>query len=200
MIRVIQKPAFSDFDARVRQPGLIFLDEKGITAGMHAPEKFDWENLWKDALEDLYDDYNEVCAYTCFRMEYSMGGVTVDHFLPKKLYPMKAYDWENYRLAAHRINSRKGNHEDVLDPFMVQNGWFQINFVTGKIGPDPKLPASDRKEIQDTIKRLQLNERRLRSKRTQCFDRLQDGKLTLKVLKEDAPHVHQEILRQNLYP
>jgi uncharacterized protein (TIGR02646 family) len=199
MIRVAPKPEASDFDSRVRQPGLTFLDEKGIMEGMEAPENFDWKNLWSHALEDLFDDYQEICAYTCFRMEYSLGGVTVDHFLPKKLYPRKAYDWDNYRLAAHRINSRKGNHEDVIDPFRVQNGWFQINFATGKIYPDAGLPEATQLNVHNTIDRLKLNEHRLKRKRTEFFDRYLNRNITLDTIKTDAPHVHQEILRQNLH-
>lgn len=200
MIRVVQKAEASDFDTKVRQPGLRFLSSKAISAGSKVPEKFPWESYWTHSLEDLYDDHNGVCAYSCFRMEYSLGGVTVDHFFPKKKYPLLAYEWSNYRLAASRINSRKGDHEDVLDPFTLENGWFQINFITGKVSPDSELDESARKSVEDTINRLQLNEPRLKNKRKRCFDRLINHQLTLNVLKEDAPHVHQEIIRQNLHP
>ena len=196
MIRISPQPEASDFDARVRQPGLEFLAESGISIEMEAPANFDWKDLWRNALEDLYDDYDGICAYSCFRMEYSLGGVTTDHYHPKKKYPLLAYEWSNYRLAATRFNSRKNNHEDVLDPFDVENGWFQIDFTLGKIGPNPELGLESREKIAASIKRLKLNERRLRNKRTQLFDWWAHGEVGMNFLATNAPLIHSEIIRQ----
>ena len=44
---------------------------------------------------------------------------TIDHFRPKSKYPKLAFVWSNYRLAGQAINMRKGDSEDVVDPFTV---------------------------------------------------------------------------------
>lgn len=51
----------------------------------------------------------------------------VEHFLSKKNRPDLAYEWSNYRYIAGSVNGSKGTHDDkVLDPFEVQNGWFEV--------------------------------------------------------------------------
>ena len=52
----------------------------------------------------------------------------MEHFAPKKKHPDHAYIWENYRLVCTVMNSRKRDFENVLDPFEVEDGWFQIQF------------------------------------------------------------------------
>jgi hypothetical protein len=59
MIRVQPKAENTDFDERVRQPGLTFLNSAGIEPGEEAPENFNWNDYWTRAIEDLYDDYEK---------------------------------------------------------------------------------------------------------------------------------------------
>jgi hypothetical protein len=117
MIRVQPKAENTDFDERVRQPGLTFLNSAGIEPGEEAPENFNWNDYWTRAIEDLYDDYDEVCAYTAFRLEYATGGVTTDHFKPKKKHPYLAYEWSNFRLCAPPHQFTKGRFRRCTGPF-----------------------------------------------------------------------------------
>jgi hypothetical protein len=56
----------------------------------------------------------------------SSGG-TVDHYLCCKNYRHLAYEWSDYRFAFSWINSSKGTLDSqVLDPFEVEDGWFEI--------------------------------------------------------------------------
>jgi hypothetical protein len=198
MIRVVPKPEPSDFDAKVRQPGRAFLQGQGVIAGQTTPANFPWKELWRSALEDLFDDYGEICAYSGMRIPSCRSGATVDHFLHKGRNPFLAYEWNNYRLAFSRFNSRKSSFDDVLDPFQVEPGWFVIDFGDGRVLANPLVERSIEERIKQTIQRLKLNERRLKNKRTELFDRFLKKKVELGVLCEDAPFVYQEILRQGL--
>lgn len=196
MIRVNPKPEPSDFDTKVRQKGLQFLKDNGIVKGMTTPPKFDWNNCWTNCLEDLYDDYDEVCAYSCLHLEYLTGGCSVDHFLPKSKYPFEAYEWNNYRLCAFNFNSTKLEHEDVLDPFAIEDGWFQIDFVTGGITPNLDLDPSLISKIRATIARLHLSSIRFKKRRIQDFENYNTGKYSPSFLSRYSPFVYKEMVRQ----
>src|SRR5690606_18223088 len=80
--------------------------------------------FWRRALADLRRAYGDTCAYLGMHIHPATGAATVDHFQPKSKHPAAAYEWTNFRLAAQQVNTNKGEHEDVLDPFQIENGWF----------------------------------------------------------------------------
>jgi hypothetical protein len=80
---------------------------------------------WTKATTELNAAYKQICAYSCI---YLATPGSVDHFMPKRRYPKLAYEWNNYRLALPRINNHKGDSTDVIDPFIVQTGWFVMDF------------------------------------------------------------------------
>jgi hypothetical protein len=82
----------------------------------------------------------------------------VEHFKPKRLYPKLAYVWHNYRLVCGRLNGRKGDYEDVLDPFVVEDGWFVIDFSSMQVKPATTLAPARAAAVQATIDRLKLND------------------------------------------
>ena len=82
---------------------------------------------------------------------------SVDHFIPKSKSPSQAYDWDNFRLSRARLNNRKSNHDDVLDPFALPNGWFTIDFRSFLVVPNQDLPDPSKAEVRATIGRLELN-------------------------------------------
>ena len=160
MIPVTPAPEPPDFDSKVRQPGTAFLTVTPYPTG----RQWDGEGYWRAAINDLYLEYSRVCAYSGSWTHApgtggrnSPQGSSVDHFIPKSVAPSKAYEWTNFRLCRARLNGFKDNYQDVLDPFTVQQGWFQLNFQTFLIYPDPSLPQSIQDKIQATIDRLRLN-------------------------------------------
>lgn len=198
MIPVTQAAEPPDFDANVRQRGLVFL------ARVPNPNGNQWNShsYWADALGDLHTSYDDVCAYCGSFTLRAAGSVpessSVDHYIPKQTDPHSAYEWDNYRLCRARLNHRKDNHQDVLDPFTIPEGWFQLDFRTFLIRPSPALAPGERELVSATIDRLQLNadsdyvDERVRVVRAYCLQ-----KATFEDLSRRYPFIASEMTRQN---
>lgn len=132
MISVTQQPEITDFDSVVRQPGLTSLRNAGLDPSLvHGDHNF--KDYWNhDSVKEAFrDTYSRTCAYFGIYISRNTGAYSVDHYLPKSLHPAYlAYEWDNYRLACSRVNSRKGT-KTVLDPFIVQDNWFQLELASG---------------------------------------------------------------------
>jgi 5-methylcytosine-specific restriction endonuclease McrA len=116
VIPVKPQPEPEDFDKNVRQKGLKWMQDKCLDLTQPKPEKIKLEPYWRDFLEQLHSKYGGVCAYVCVYIERISGTPSADHFVPKSADLKQAYEWDNYRLACLRMNARKNNYEDVLDP------------------------------------------------------------------------------------
>ncbi len=138
MIHVDAKPEPIGFDADVRQKGIAYLRRKSIALDRPVPEKTKINPYWRAYLDDLYSQYQGYCAYLAVFFERVTGGGSVDHFIAKSQRADLAYEWSNYRLACSRMNSRKREYEDVLDPFEVDTGWFHLEVVSGRLS-EPQL-------------------------------------------------------------
>lgn len=120
MIRVHPVEEPSDFDKRVRQPGLLAIQKltrQAKLSGRGRPPKsagkysrpeeipaseFDKPGVayWRRILDDLYDAYGGICAYLAMYIERTTGDPTVDHFVPKSGENWETvYEWKNYRTA-----------------------------------------------------------------------------------------------------
>ena len=55
------------------------------------------------------------------------------------------------------MNNYKDNFNDVLDPFLLPDRWFTLNFRTFLITPNNALCDSNKRRVQTTIDRLKLN-------------------------------------------
>ncbi len=82
---------------------------------------------------------------------------SVDHFVPKTLDPNLAYEWSNFRLSSLRLNSYKGSHTDVLDPFHILHAWFALNFTNFLVEANAGLAPQIEAEVRRTIEVLRLN-------------------------------------------
>lgn len=160
--------------------------------------------IWRSAIPELRLQYKDTCAYLGVRI---YGDATVDHFNPISKYPSQAYEWSNFRLSSSLVNSFKDD-QDVLDPFLVQPGWFELTLLTGVIEPGKQVsdPAII-DQIRDTIKRLRLNENKTWvDRRREAFDRYiafhepdypsNYPKWNLAALAIEFPFVASEIVRQ----
>jgi len=151
--------------------------------------------LWTKALGDLHDRYGRMCAYVCIYIEPITGSGTVDHWTPKSVDPGLAYEWKNYRLACSKMNARKGTHTNLIDPFEVKDGWFELEFLTFEVLPCPTLPPALVSRIDNTIAEFDLNCLECRNLREQYVQDYFDG-VPLWHLERRSPFIARELRRQ----
>ena len=193
MIPVQEQPESPDFSKMVREPGAAFIRQLSYP--------LNWKNrkYWLKALPDLHVVYHGICAYSAHWIPCITSVATVDHFIPKSIAPQLAYEWKNFRLCSPKFNSRKGEYQDVLDPFRLQPDWFILDFPSHFIKPNPNLSGSQKNQVLSTIKRLKLNDdytcvqERLRW--TLDFS---EKHIDFKYLERNAPFIAYELQRQNL--
>ncbi len=199
MIPVVEQadePA--DFDAKVRQKGLASLRKKGIALDQPVPEKTKLNPYWRNCLDELHSNYNGCCAYFAVFIERVTGGVSADHFIAKSNRAECIYEWSNYRLACLTMNSRKGDYDDVLDPFTIKKGWSHLELVSGRIYSNPALPPDIKDQVQETIARLGLDDPGNREMRCRHYNEYIFKDCTAAFLKKRSPFVYSEALRQGL--
>ncbi len=194
MIPVEIQPEPHDFSERVRTPGKEFLSE------IANPTSQQWrgKEYWQRVLLGMRKAYNGICAYSAFWIPYSTGNHSVDHFVPKSKKPELAYEWDNYRYASARFNSRKGTHK-IVDPFKLLPGWFILDFRTFFVKPNPELSAKQRQPLWETIEHLKLNDDEdLVAERQVWCSHYFHKEISFNHLKKKAPFIAFELERQNL--
>ncbi len=122
----------------------------------------------------------------------------MDHLLPKSKHRQQAYEWSNYRLACVRMNSRKNDLEDVLDPFDVEDGWFALELTTLQVTPAEGLPEPLRQRVQNTIDRLDLNDKEFIEARAAHYEAFQSGDVQFRHVHKHCPFLAKELIRQGL--
>ncbi len=197
-MHVAPQPEPAGFDAAVRRPGRRWLQRQAIPLNAPPPEGVAFPPHWRRCLDDLHRSYRGVCAYLCIFFERVGGGVSVDHFVAKSRDAGLAYEWGNYRLACSTMNSRKRDFDEVLDPFEVVDGWFHLELVTGRLYPDPTLPAAWRLAVSDTIARLGLDDPACRELRARRYQEYLEFGLPADYLRRQSPLVWSEAARQGL--
>jgi len=208
MIRVESAKEPDGFKVAVREPGLRAIAEMvGEKPPRPAGKRFakiaerredissnNFPSYWTESLADLMRLYHRTCAYSCFRIHPVTGGRSVDHFAAKSRKWDQVYEWENYRLACSLLNARKKDFGDVLDPFEIADGWFQLELVGFQVRPNPDLNESVRNRIQRTIDRLGLND--FRTERAEDAERYWTKEYSLATLTRESPFVAMELRRQ----
>ncbi len=196
MIPVVPQPEPADFDAKVRQKGLNHLAEKGYMLDQSLPENSKVEPYWRKCMDQLYASYQGTCAYLAIFFEKVTGAGSVEHFVPKSSLAGKTYEWDNYRLATRKMNSRKRAFDDVLDPFEIGEGWFRLELISGRIYPNGSV--SEHSAIQSTIDRLKLDDGECRAMRKAWFEDYVKGNISADYLRRKSPFVWYEANRQGL--
>lgn len=212
MIPVKRAKEPSDFDEKVRQPGLRAIAEmvgKQPASPRKAGKPFkviassepeippeNFPHYWTKALDELMERYGQICAYACFRIHRVTGARSADHFAPKSRDWRRVYEWSNYRLCCSRMNSRKRDFGDVMDPFSVKPDWFHLELVGFQVIPNRELDGAIRIRIQDTIDRLGLNGNDFREDRAKDAELYWARDISLKVLRQESPFVAAELRRQ----
>lgn len=191
MIPVEKQPEPADFEDKVAKKGHKFLEQN--------PHPTSWKNrsYWTEALPELRAAYRGICAYCCHYIPGEQNA-SVDHFIPKSIAPHLAYEWDNYRLATLKMNARKGDSTDVLDPFELAEGTFILLFPAMQVKPKPELSNGIKVQAIKTIERLGLNKDDIVNSRLKWVLNYCDGRFDFEYLKENTPFIASEIERQNL--
>jgi hypothetical protein len=188
MLQCTLAPEPHDFDQSARQTGNEWLKLN--------PGKIP-KDLWSAFKPQLEDAFHDRCAYTA--MHISSGVGTVDHYLSKSNYPELAYEWSNYRHAMSRVNGCKGKLDDrILDPFVVEDDWFEIQIPDLQLVLTDKIPAELHEQGLFTIEKLQLqNSDWILRQRARYYNGYLAGKYSLELLDEDAPMIARAIRAMN---
>jgi hypothetical protein len=64
----------------------------------------------------LLAETNGKCAYCESKVQHVAFG-DIEHITPKASAPEKRYDWSNLTIACDVCNTKKSDHQDVLDPY-----------------------------------------------------------------------------------
>ena len=201
MIPVAPQPEPADFDEKVRRKGHAWLAGRGLALTGPAPTGVSLPTHWRACIGDLHQAYRGICAYVCVFIEPVTGSTTVEHFIAKSDQVEHAYEWKNYRLACGKMNGRKSDYSDVLDPFELEPQTFHLNLASGEIFPNPKLPPGATEKAADTIRRLHLDDGECRKMRMDWLNECLTGGITPEYFARKCPFVHQEVERQGLaYP
>lgn len=186
MMRVERKPAPVNFESAVGRKGKRVLDKHRPKAPV-ASSFWKGKDHWTKALDDLMSAYGRVCAFTGFGIAPVTGARSVEHFRPKSKYPELAYDWDNFRLICSLMNGRKGDNEDVLDPFRLPRHTYDLESVTGTVVIHRDCPKGVRKRAQSTISRLKLNSPDCRQLRLEHLDKIYNKDWSLAEAKRQSP-------------
>lgn len=177
MIPVARPDEPDDFDETVRQRGRAWM-AKG---GQGRPPSY-----WRAVEPELREAFEIRCGYTA--MLEPSG--TVDHFVAVDRNPALLYEWSNYRYASAWINSSKKNAEDILDPYEVGDGWFELILPSMQLRATERVPDDKRALVEHTLRRLPLvdDERVLRQRR-EWLHVYEEGHIDLEGLRRFAPLV-----------
>lgn len=201
MMRFERTPEPDGFDEKVRQKGNAWLAKNP-----HKKAK-DFPDHWNDFKRPLAEGFKKFCAYSVtFIVSHKQGG-TVDHYLCKSDYPQQAYEWDNYRYALPLINSYKGAYnsykkpadEWILDPFEVEDDWFELLLPSLQLVLTDAVPPEKRKHAEFTLKQLRLtDDETLVAYRQQWYELYQEG-LSLEKLENKAPLIARAVKRSQDY-
>lgn len=177
---LLAEPA--DFDSRCRQPGIRWLNEHAAPA---RPRDY-----WTQFKPRLADGFRNLCAYSAM---YEPVG-TVDHFESVTNRRQRAYDWDNYRFASAWVNSSKSKAQQVLDPFLIEDGWFRILLPSLQMMVTDQVPGGLRALAEETVRRLHLSDdERVIRQRREWYRMYQEGQLSLDGLRTKAPLIARAI-------
>ncbi len=187
MIRVAPAPVPDGFEDAVERPGKLWLLENPT-----GRPKDLWSPVFRNKLADAFD---QRCGYAAM---YEPVG-TVDHFVSCTEDRSRTYDWTNYRFASQWLNSSKFTllASQVIDPFEVDDTWFEILLPSLQLILTDAVPAGERERAQFMLDRLHLghDERILRQRRA-WYRLFTDGKLTLEGLEHMAPLIARAVRKQ----
>ncbi len=120
---------------------------------------------WKgkyDLLKDaLFLCNNDHCAYCDCHPLKDDRGFEIDHFKPKKKFPLEAFTYFNLFPCCNECNKKISNYDVLLvkpDEIGYKfEDFFRYNPFTGEILPNPSNSDKNQKRAFETIKIFRLN-------------------------------------------
>lgn len=182
MIRVIRHAPPEHFDRDVREPGRRWLENPN-NRNKSRPRAF-----WKHCRDDLEREFESRCGYAA---TWISSGCT-DHYVSWSRCKREdehhlAYEWENLRWIAPELNSKKGELL-LLDPFEVQDDWFELHLPSLHLHLTRAVPIELRERAATTVRALGLDSGRLVMRWRRAELRLfAEGRTTLSLIKERTP-------------
>lgn len=219
MIPVLPAQEPATFDAAVRQPGLRSLRRmlaSPAPRGRGRPRNVYYPNIaaipsgemkpeWTKAIPAMLVAFRRTCAYSALHIPEFTGFPTVDHFIPKVADHLRAYDWDNFRLASHTANRLKDQDVEFVDPFTMPANMFALDPATFHVALNPATQhTSSALAVANTLR--VLNDGELVDARRDFVDwylGVPDqfgrprGPLSFADLQILAPFVARELDRQN---
>jgi len=188
MIPVNHVPEPKDFDVEARKPGLAW-SKKNPTAARP-------KDYWSKFKFALADGFGQRCGYSAM---YEPNG-SVDHFISCKNNMGLAYEWNNYRYAQEWLNKSKQTVDsEILDPYEVQDGWFEIRLPSLQLHVTDKVPPADRVRAEYTLIRLHLrDDERILRQRREWYRMYQAGEISLVGLRKKAPLIAAAVEKQRV--
>jgi len=212
MIRVEAAPEPSDFDEKVRRPGLDAIAElvgKNPAHPRPGPKRekvaerredipaAEFPPYWRKVNSEMLTRYRRLCAYLSLYIEHATGAPTIDHVIPKSKAWDRVYEWSNYRLACALMNSRKNNTDKVLDPFEIDDDWFALELVELQVKPGPGATGAIAERVEQTIEQLGLNDDDCCKARQEYVEGYlsDEDPLPFSYVKRRAPFIARELKR-----
>jgi len=181
--------------ARVAKPGgFVEAEARGARWLADHPEAKRAYPYWSPFRSELAGGFGQLCAYGAM---YEPVG-TVDHFVSRNEDRAKSYDWDNYRFASQWINSSKQSLRsgEVLDPFDVDDAWFEILLPSLQLVATDAVPEAERERVEQMLIRLHLrDDERILRQRREWYRMYQDHELTLAGLRKKAPLIARAVDR-----
>jgi hypothetical protein len=141
MIPVKPVPEPVEFETRARQPGKTWLAQN--------PDAQRPRDYWSSFRDLLAEGFAGRCGYTAMLAPEG----TIDHFRSWKSHPELAYEWSNYRYAGYWANCGKKKAREVLDPYEVGEGWFEVLLPSLQMVVTNKVPEQYRSLVEKCIRR-----------------------------------------------
>ncbi|WP_420239454.1 hypothetical protein ACOBR2_07770 [Telmatobacter bradus] len=151
---------------------------------------------WNKVKSELKKGFDDLCAYAAM---YVSNDGTVDHYLSCNTHRDLVYVWDNYRFASGEMNSCKQNADDsILDPYEVEQGWFEILLPSLQMRVTEAVPEDFRKRAKYTLKRLKLeNGAQVIRWRRSWYAMYESGELTLQGLQRVAPLIAEAVKKES---
>jgi hypothetical protein len=190
MIRVPRAREPEAFHEAVRRPGQSWLAIAGNREAGR-PRRY-----WRECANDLRAQFSGRCGYLAM---WIPGGET-DHFVSWKRCQREGrhdlvYEWLNLRWAFPQVNQAKGAWLEPLDPFEVEDGWFELQLPSLQLVATDRLPLELREKAEVTLHELGLRDgHHAMMQRQAWLDRFRQG-TPLHVIEQDAPLIGRALRR-----
>lgn len=143
-------PEPAGFDKNCRKKGREWL-ERNPDASSHR-----FPGYWRDFQPQLATGFVYRCGWSATHIGTD-GAVDHYHSRSGPNGRQLAYEWLNFRYISTTVNSSKQALDaEVLDPFEVRAGWFEVRLPSFQLVRTDQVPANLRAKADFTIKRLKL--------------------------------------------